>query len=48
VRVLAAEQLRVSGAGYGLMLTALGVGAFLGSPTLLRVPRQIRPAAVPP
>ena len=40
--VLAAQQLRVGGAGYGLMLTAIGVGAFLGPLALTRVSGQAR------
>ena len=40
--MLAAEQLRVGGAAYGLMLTAIGAGAFLGPLALTRVSRQAR------
>lgn len=40
--VLAAEHLGVDGSGYGLMLAAIGVGAFLGPLALTRASAQIR------
>lgn len=40
--VLAAEQLAVGGGGYGLMLAAVGAGAFLGPLVLIRASGQGR------
>jgi hypothetical protein len=40
--VLATRHLRVSGTGYGAMIAAIGVGAFLGPILLTRATKRLR------